>query len=164
MNAAGDGLIVFHSQGTVLSVATLFGDASRRPPALPLAEEDPQIVLPAEVSLLTCGSPLRQLYNERLPGQYDWVRELPRRPGGLRPLTGAWVNLYRSGDYIGRTLWAPDPFALSVFDPGLTAYEARWPGGPRLFERCLGPGSHTGYWSDPNLGDWVMRLVVGEGR
>jgi hypothetical protein len=156
-------VIVSHSQGTVLSVATLFGDEGREPPARPIGEEEPGIVLPAQVSLLTCGSPLRQLYGERLPGQYDWVRELPRRPGGLRPITGTWVNLYRSGDYVGRTLWAPDPVAAAVFDPGRTAYDLRWPGGPRVVERCLGPGSHTGYWSDAALGDWVMRLVVDDG-
>jgi len=154
-------VIVSHSQGTVLSAATLFGDYGRAPAALPIDEEEPGVVLPPEVSLLTCGSPLRQLYGERFPGQYDWVRELPRRPGGLRPLTGTWVNLYRSGDYVGRALWARDPDAPEAFDPDRTGYDLRAPGGPRVVERCLGPGSHTGYWSDPTLGDWVMRLVLG---
>ena len=153
-------VIISHSQGTVLSVATLFGDAEREPPALPMDEEEPGVALPGRISLLTCGSPLRQLYAERLPGQYDWVQELPRRPGGLRPITGTWVNLYRSGDYVGRTLWARDADSPEVFDPRRTPYDLRAPGGPRVVERCLGPGSHTDYWSDPVLGDWVMRLVL----
>jgi len=36
----------------------------------------------------------------------------------------------------------------------------RAPGGPRVVERCVGAGSHTGYWSEAALGDWVMRLVL----
>jgi hypothetical protein len=153
-------VIVSHSQGTVLSAATLFGDANRSPRARPLDEEEPDMTLPPEVSLLTCGSPLRQLYGERFPGQYDWVRELPRRPGGLRPVTGTWVNLYRSGDYVGRALWARDPDAPEVFDPERPAYDLRAPGGPRVVEGCVGAGSHTGYWSEAALGDWVIRLVL----
>jgi hypothetical protein len=156
-------VIVAHSQGTVLSVATLFGDAHRSPPARPLDEEEPGLALPERVSLLTCGCPLRQLYGERFPGQYDWIRELPRRPGALRPVTGTWVNLYRSGDYVGRSLWARDPDAPEVFDPERAAFELRAPGGPRVVERCVGAGSHTGYWSEAALGDWVMRLVLGRG-
>jgi len=156
-----DGLvIVSHSQGTVLSAATLFGDRQRAPQARPLDEEEPGLALPGAVSLLTCGCPLRQLYDERLPGQYDWVRELPRRPGGLRPVTGTWVNLYRSGDYVGRALWARDTGAREVYDPDHPGYDLRAPGGPRVVERCVGAGSHTGYWSEPALGDWVMRLVL----
>jgi hypothetical protein len=156
-----DGLvIVSHSQGTVLSAATLFGDLERSPRALPLEDEEPDMVLPGVVSLLTCGCPLRQLYGERLPGQYDWVRERPLRPGGLRPVTGTWVNLYRSGDYVGRALWARDTDAQDVYDPGVPGYDVRAPGGPRVVEQCVGAGSHTGYWSEPALGDWVMRLVL----
>jgi len=153
-------VIVSHSQGTVLSTATLFGDPNRSPQALPVDEEEPGIVLPGSVSLLTCGCPLRQLYGERLPGQYDWVRDLPRRPGGLRPVTGTWVNLYRSGDYVGRALWARDTEATEVYDPEHPGYDLQAPGGPRVVERCVGAGSHTGYWSEAALGDWVMRLVL----
>lgn len=158
-----DGLvIVSHSQGTVLSAATLFGDLQRSPQARPFDDEEPGLVLPDSVSLLTCGCPLRQLYAERLPGQYDWVQELPLRPGGLRPVTGTWVNLYRSGDYVGRALWARDTEAQEVYDPDHPGYDLRAPGGPRVVERCVGAGSHTGYWSEAALGDWVMRLVLEE--
>ena len=107
-----DGLVITaHSQGTVLSAATLFGDAFRAPPAEPLDRAEPAIALPPRVSLVTFGSPLRQLYGERFPGQYDWVRARLDAPEGFAPLTDHWVNLYRSGDYVGRTLWAPDPDA-----------------------------------------------------
>ena len=153
-------VIVSHSQGTVLSAATLWGDLHRSPAALPLEDEEPGIVLPSRVSLLTCGCPLRQLYGERFPGQYDWVGELPLRPGALRPVTGAWVNLYRSGDYVGRALWARDPDDPEVYDPEHEGYDLRAPGNPRVVEWCIGAGSHTGYWSDATLGDWVMRLVL----
>jgi hypothetical protein len=117
-------------------------------------------VLPSRVSLLTCGCPLRQLYGERFPGQYDWVGELPLRPGALRPVTGTWVNLYRSGDYVGRALWARDPDDPEVYDPEHEGYDLQAPGNPRVVEWCIGAGSHTGYWSDATLGDWVMRLVM----
>ena len=155
-----DGLVITaHSQGTVLSAATLFGDAFRSPPAEPLDRADPAIALPPRVSLVTFGSPLRQLYGDRFPGQYDWVRARLDSPHGFAPLTDHWVNLYRSGDYVGRTLWAPDPDAPEVWDPGRVAFEKTVAGGVRVLERCVGPGSHTGYWSSPIIGDWVMHLV-----
>ena len=75
-------------------------------------------------------------------------------------MTGTWVNLYRSGDYVGRALWARDPDAQEVFDPERVTYDLRAPGGPRVVEECVGPGSHTGYWSEAALGDWVIRLVL----
>ncbi len=156
-----DGLVITaHSQGTVLSAATLFGDAFRSPPAEPLDRAEPAIALPPRVSLVTFGSPLRQLYGERFPGQYDWVRARLDAPEGFAPLTDHWVNLYRSGDYVGRTLWAPDPDAPEVWDPDRVAFETTVPGGVRVLERCVGPGSHTGYWSSPMIGDWVMHLVL----
>lgn len=156
-----DGLVITaHSQGTVLSAATLFGDAFRSPPAEPLDRAEPAIVLPPRVSLVTFGSPLRQLYGDRFPGQYDWVRSRLDAPEGFAPLTDHWVNLYRSGDYVGRTLWAPDPDAPEVWDPDRIAFTRRVAGGVQVLERCVGPGSHTGYWSSPMIGDWVMHLVL----
>ena len=87
---------------------------------------------------------------------------MPRR---LAPLNDRWVNLYRAGDYVGRTLWAADPDAEAVWDPGRLATERALPDGPLLTEHCLGPGGHTGYWSDPMFGDWLMHLVErGAGR
>ena len=53
-------------------------------------------------------------------------------------------------------LFEHDP---AIFDatPG---YDLQAPGGPRVVERCVGAGSHTGYWSEAALGDWIMRLVL----
>src|SRR5690606_15385497 len=84
-------VIAAHSQGTVLTVATLFGDANRSPVAAPLAAEAPELILPAHMSLLTAGSPLRQLYEARFPGQYAWLQADVAVPGRLAPLTGRWV-------------------------------------------------------------------------
>jgi len=152
-------VFVAHSQGTVLTAAALFGDQFRDPPEGPLAEETPGLELPPRRSLVTFGSPLRQLYGERFPGQFDWVRRRLDEPGGLAPLTDCWVNLYRSGDYVGRTLWAPDPHAPEVWDPGRLAYHRRLADGLEVVEHSLGPGSHTGYWAAPLLGEWVMHLI-----
>lgn len=152
-------VIASHSQGTVLSVATLFGDPAREPAAASLAVAAPGLGLPEDVSLLTCGSPLRQLYEERLPGQYAWVSALPASHSGLAPVTGTWVNLYRAGDPIGRALWAPDPDAPAALDPDTPAFDARASNGARAVDACLGTGGHTGYWAEPVLGDWLMRLV-----
>lgn len=152
-------VIAAHSQGTVLTSAVLFGDAARVPAAGPLAAEAPTLAMPARMSLLTAGSPLRQLYGARFPGQYDWLQHDLDTPGRLAPLTDRWVNLYRAGDYVGRTLWAPDPDAPEVWDPERLATERPTPMGPALTEHCLGPGGHTGYWDDPLFGDWLMHLV-----
>lgn len=148
-----------HSQGTVLTAATLFGDAHRSPPARPLAQEAPGLTLPPHVSLLTAGSPLRQLYEARFPGQYSWLQTELDVPGRLAPLTGRWVNLYRSGDYVGRALWADDD-APAVWDPDRIATERGTAAGPELIEHCLGPGGHTGYWDDAAFGDWLLHLVM----
>lgn len=152
-------VIAGHSQGTVLTAAALFGDANRSPQARPLAQEAPGLTLPARVSLLTAGSPLRQLYEARFPGQYSWLQTDLDVPGRLAPVTRHWVNLYRSGDYVGRALWADDD-APAVWDPDELATERRPAGGPELIEHCLGPGGHTGYWSDATFGDWLLHLVL----
>jgi len=72
------------------------------------------------------GSPIRQLLNRFFPYLYDWVRDFP--DNGQEPLPAPtstpprlitipptpdpsdlgvsfWANVYRSGDYVGRSLW-----------------------------------------------------------
>jgi len=165
-------VIVAHSQGTMLTVATLFGDALRREREAP---GEPWGVRPwREVAgasplttrlraVLTFGSPFRQTYEARLPGQYDWLDPstgdaLATR---LRPFRLTWVNAYRARDFVGRAVFQ-DPLSAGSATEGrgrswTVAARAR----PlRLVDVCLrGPGSHTGYWSDPELIAWLHGLL-----
>jgi hypothetical protein len=150
-------LFVAHSQGTVLTAAALFGDPWRLPAAEPLATACPEITLPPRVSLLTFGSPLLQTYGARFPGQYGWVAAPLAHPDRLRPLTGEWVNVYRAGDYVGRALWGEGPDEI-LYDPGHPGV-TRTRGGLTIRERCIGDGTHTGYWSDPLWGVHLVRAI-----
>jgi hypothetical protein len=99
------------------------------------------------IHLFSMGSPLRQLLNRFFPHLYWWVgdepdnslRALPNAlvgpiPGIIDPLpridemnVTSWNNAYRSGDYVGRSLWSGSgwnatprtrlPFRLTSPDP-----------------------------------------------
>jgi hypothetical protein len=162
-----DGIVfVAHSQGTVLTAATLFGDPSRTPPAEPLLDVwgpgGPR--LPgASLALLTFGSPLRQIYVPRFPGQFDRlvaynfdVSTALGTTGTSPPGDVRWINVYRAGDFIGRSLWS-DPTSPDVGDPDRPA-SPETPAGCE--EACIGVGQHTGYWSDPRFLPWVEYAIL----
>jgi hypothetical protein len=75
--------------------------------------------------LMTMGCPLRQLYHRAFPALYEWSGSIGQRLAEFG-LT-SWINLYRSGDYIGREL------PLSGSD-----------GAARNVK--VGVGAHTHYW------------------
>lgn len=155
-------VLVSHSQGTVYTAATLFGDDARQPSILPLADladQDPSPVL-AEmqgVAMLTCGSPIQQTYDRFFAGQYaDWIS---RRGPDLAPVSTAWINAYRPGDYVGRAIHADPLTQPAVLVPG---------GGPVLVdgeasevvEYCLdSSGSHTGYWNERDIALLANHLI-----
>lgn len=100
-------IIVSHSQGTVIT-ADLFRFLRACPDrALEVIGFDQkhlgasaQTGIP--MRLITAGSPLRQLYQEHFPNLYRWIG------GGPDPKTlglNSWLNVFRTGDYIGRWLW-----------------------------------------------------------
>jgi hypothetical protein len=139
-------VIVSHSQGTVISADLLRylhvqGRLQAFTGGLP-------------VSLVTVGSPLRDLYAERFPLLYRWMGS---NEGGFATASpsaadiGAveWVNAPRSGDYVGRFLWTPKDngerfrIALVGEDGKVVANRA----GDRT-EFCLGAGAHTHYFSN----------------
>jgi len=105
-------------------------------------------VLTVPLSLVTAGCPILQTYAPSFPGQYDWPADpdaIVARLAAFGP--GArWRNVYRSGDYFGRSLWAS-----RVCDPPAP------PAG--LEEICLGPGHHTGYWGDPLFAERVLEMI-----
>jgi hypothetical protein len=160
-------IIIAHSQGTVIT-ADLLRFLRRERRSNPEFEPDLDRLLsdaPAEgllpVYFFTMGCPLRQLYRLRFPDLYRWV-DPPESSGGTDPdpeTLGVtrWVNVYRSGDYVGRNLWTPD------MDPHLFTPGAR----PRTIdavrsEGCIGAGAHTHYWDDtaPMVAVELDQLIV----
>ena len=134
-------VIMAHSQGTTLTLATLLGDTHRSPGFGPAPPED----LPAApITFLSYGCPATQTYERRFPGQFaSWAAT----PAGRSPIA-RWLNVFRAGDFIGRGI-----VAAASFDPRQVTPQ------PLGQERCLGPGQHTAYLSDER---WrrVARHVV----
>jgi hypothetical protein len=132
-------VIVSHSQGTVIS-ADLLRLLANRPQYLACR-------LPP-ISLLTMGSPLRQLYASRFPHLYRWVGAAgPAQdmsgpdPAGLG--VTRWVNLYQSGDYIGRVVWTS---LAPGYDPWNQSPALENPAPVTVRQRCVGAGAHTHYF------------------
>jgi hypothetical protein len=152
-------VIVAHSQGTVISADLLrFLDresggqmSTYDPPLVPLADMD--------LTLFTMGCPLRDLYGLRFPRLYGWTRDSgnavmqplpcdleddPQRVPAPRGLYAVkrWINAYRSGDYIGRSLWRTEGCGYR-WDPGTESKDGPV---PVRREFCIGAGAHTHYW------------------
>lgn len=139
------------------------------------------------IRLFTMGNPLRQLLNRFFPYLYDWVRERP--DNGLSPLPGPtttppnsfpappssllpdpadlgiekWVSAYRSGDYVGRSLWLDEWYKRTttcsengIYPEPIYKVEA----GNRI-EFCIGAGAHTHYWDDtaPDIAEALNDLI-----
>lgn len=157
-------VIAAHSQGSMYTLALLFGDefrdradrqeangwplAPRALPDRPEVDREPPPAVSTRLALLTAGCPIRQTYAPNFPGQYDWPADkgvVSRMLGDIGPET-TWRNVYRSGDYLGRGLWL-----------GATCrHHAPW---GALTEACLGPGQHTGYWGDRHFARHVVALI-----
>lgn len=154
-------LIVAHSQGTMVSADLLrYLRCSGR---LRTYAGDMQL------SMVTVGSPVRELYATRFPFLYRWLGPPPTSFEQAAPAASElglahWVNAYRAGDYVGRSIWTPlsDPamFRVASVDAGGTVTAAR--AGDRV-EFCLGAGAHTHYFSDDAvaLAREIDRLIVG---
>jgi len=143
------------------------------------------------VYFLSMGCPLRQLLNRFFPHLYGWVRPAPEdtgvpfpsnQPGTpIEPGTAPqpsdlglkqWVNFYRSGDYVGRSIWTnhilgrtgggdnegafPNPAAPTVYFEGAT------PENSERVDACIGLGSHTHYWdrTAPDVGNQLDALIA----
>ena len=168
-------VIVAHSLGALISGDLLHFLQSRY-------SIEEQISTPSK--LLTIGNPTRQLLNRFFPYLYDWVRAQP--DNGARPLPapqltapasipGAqlphpqelgldrWVSAYRSGDYVGRSLWLDEWYFRTPKDadprttpPLLVESED----GTRA-EMCIGAGAHTHYMDDtaPDIA-WMLDQLI----
>ncbi|MDQ6924002.1 MAG: hypothetical protein M3Z74_07490, partial [Pseudomonadota bacterium] len=104
-------VIVSHSQGTVIS-ADLFRYMKER--AAHANDPDDEVArvwrgVAGKIMLVTAGCPLRQLYAARFPEVYDWVlADNGTIMGPVAADVGVthWVNIYTTGDYVGRWLWS----------------------------------------------------------
>jgi len=165
-------VLVAHSQGTVITAELLrylqqrplLQACSPAPPAAPAGQVDlqrlGQWLARTDLRLLTLGSPLRQLYALRFPALYPW----PVAPLRDRLQTGwrgpqpadlglrHWSNLWGTGDYVGRWLWAAadgtEPVPLQVDEaryagPGVQGEDAQ---GRSWKDQALGPDAHTHYF------------------
>jgi len=125
-------VIIAHSQGTIITADLLrFLTAQGWTSAIP-------------IRLFTMGSPLRQLYSLRFPHLYEWARCADKGPRSALPDParlgiGLWVNAYRSGDYVGRSLWRTEN-DKDVWDPDAVLHEDERNG------FCIGAGAHMHYW------------------
>ncbi len=165
-------VLVAHSQGTVIT-AELLRYLQQRPrlkkgphdgPATPPGQVDleqlRQWLDRIDLRLLTMGCPLRQLYALRFPALYPWpVAPLsdPQQTNwrGPRPAelgVQHWSNLWATGDYVGRWLWAADEGVEPV---PLHMSDARYAGdgvqgadqqGRSWKDKALGPDAHTHYF------------------
>ncbi len=154
-------VIVSHSQGTVISADILR--------YLHVQRRLPDFVGAIPVSLITVGSPLRDLYAERFPLLYGWMGTnaagfAAAAPSAAELGATEWVNACRSGDYVGRFIWTPPDdvtrFRIAVTGPD-GKVEARRAGDRTEF--CLGAGAHTHYFSNDAvaLAVEIDRLITG---
>jgi hypothetical protein len=105
------------------------------------------------------GSPLQNLYASAFPYLFSWVQDTDADAddgsvNARRAGVDQWINLYKSGDYIGRYLWFSgtdeERFADNSANVGTLS------GDGKSFDTCIGYGGHTGYWSHPAVLDAVL--------
>ena len=139
-------VIVSHSQGTVISAdlmryLNVTGRLHDHIGAMPL-------------SLITLGSPLRDLYATLFPFLYRWMGPPPLSRAAAAPQVAdlalaQWINAYRAGDYVGRSIWTAqtEPTMLRVATVTGDALVAVQQDRGRT-EFCLGAGAHTHYFDN----------------
>jgi hypothetical protein len=92
----------------------------------------------AAPALLTFGSPLGTIYQKYFH-EYAASRPVPL---GIAARLKCWINLYRVDDYIGGRVIAPS--------------------GLRVDNHVMGPGGHTGYWSEPDVSEALDAILTGK--
>ena len=154
-------VIVSHSQGTVISTELMRYVIERGSTQGAGDVAELHHFLKGKTRLLTAGCPLRQLYAARFPVMYEWV--LASQGGQLGPQAtdvgvSHWINLYTTGDYVGRWLWSGSPVAQDrsipqidrpvKYDDWLVARANLWTAITlqNEFDLCVGVGAHTHYF------------------
>lgn len=170
-------VIVAHSQGTVITAELLRYLQQRERlgrPATAAGQVDLQALREwidgVGLRLLTVGSPLRQLYALRFPALYPWMHSRVQHAAGT-DWTGPqphelglhhWSNLWGSGDYVGRWLWAasddtrPAPLQVDAARYDGAVQQGRDSQGRAWKDGCIGADAHTHYF------ELEQRLVAEE--
>ncbi|RYF41839.1 MAG: hypothetical protein EOO25_08615 [Comamonadaceae bacterium] len=166
-------VIVAHSQGTVISAELLrylqFRAQSRAADGDGGAAPSLWAGLQGKVDLLTAGCPLRQLYAARFPDLYEWVardRGAVCGPSAADIGVNRWINVYTTGDYVGRWLWCDAPPAVDSVGAKKTLHDPAPqlpPGTPAEMDLCLGSGAHTHYFdqAETRVASCIDALVAG---
>lgn len=146
-------VLVAHSQGTIITTELLR--------YLSLCQPERVAALPP-LYLLTCGCPLRQLYEARFPALYPWARTV-HPEGATGPHADQlgvrkWTNMYCTGDYVGRWVWVPRPGA----EEELLLTGVNLDDGTHR-QICIGKGAHTHYYDTQQraMADEVQALIAG---
>jgi hypothetical protein len=178
-------IIVAHSLGSMISTDLLrfLARGSMRELTRFAFPNHPNQRIP--IHLFTMGSPLRQLMNRFFPHLYLWIREVPDGGGELPPVPvhgnpipaaatpdpvmelsiEQWINYYRSGDYVGRSIWEDGWFLRNNAGDAAGAYptapEIFNDATPRRVEACIGLGAHTHYWdrTAPDVAEKLNELI-----
>ena len=135
------------------------------------------------IYVFSMGCPLRQLLNRFFPHLYWWVSDVPDNsltalsdsPSGsigsirIPSLPRAdemnvtyWANAYRSGDYVGRSLWVGTWWQRNRSDDLTAKPSIACAGAPQSCEEsCIGSGAHTHYWdrTAPEVANVLDRLI-----
>jgi hypothetical protein len=154
-------VIVSHSQGTVISADLLR--------YLHVQGRLEGITGGMPLSLMTVGSPLRDLYADRFPLLYRWMGTnkegfATASPAAADIGVNEWVNAGRAGDYVGRFIWTPpdrgERFGVARVGEDGKVVASR--SGDRT-EFCLGAGAHTHYFANDAVALAVEmdRLIAG---
>ena len=182
-------VIVAHSLGALISgdLLNLLQHQKNDPALQRLGYWRDQNQAKIPIRLFTMGNPVRQLLNRFFPYLYDWVRDDP--DNGSKPLqpplekpparidaalpdpadlgVEKWVSAYRSGDYVGRSLWLTEWYRRTekcdkggIYPEDLKKIGDRDPDPVRV-EFCIGAGAHTHYWDDtaPDIAEELNKLI-----
>ena len=179
-------VIVAHSLGSLISGDLLnLLQHQQNDPSLQRLGYGGQKEARIPIRLFTMGNPLRQLLNRFFPYLYDWVRDNP--DNGSEPLgpplekppsaidsflphpadlgVEKWVSAYRSGDYVGRSLWLDEWYRRTdtsdkegIYPETIKKISDK--DGTRV-EFCIGAGAHTHYWDDtaPDIAAALNELI-----
>ncbi len=176
-------VIVAHSLGSLITADLLrFLRQDEIPELTDYAFPDRKIL---PLYFFSMGNPLRQLLNRFFPTLYGWIRDYPDGSGITPPQqapestdasttpkreqlgVAVWRNSYRSGDYVGRSLWLNDRYARTEGDDDSGSFPAvpeaaSFQVAPGCIESCIGLGAHTHYWdrTAPDVATQLDELIV----
>ncbi|MFZ1545577.1 MAG: hypothetical protein WAT12_00500, partial [Candidatus Nitrotoga sp.] len=146
-------IVVAHSQGAVVTV-----DSLRLLAQFHTIRDSVFVKSKPTIELVTAGSPLRQIYREVFPHQYGWVVSKSGGPDiSCLACVRHWINVYRSGDYVGRSIWSePKPGMMNT----AKEFNAATPV-PQIDDICLGAGAHLHYFDGTSnvIGTVVAKLI-----